>query len=47
MAGKTTDPRSGTAKDRALEYVKTQVLSGAFPGGELISEGDVATALGM
>ena len=45
MAGKTTDSR--TAKDRALEYVKTQVLTGAFPGGELISEGDVATALGM
>lgn len=36
-----------TAKDRALEYVKTQVLTGAFPGGELISEGDIATALGM
>lgn len=36
-----------TAKDRALDYVKTQVLTGAFPGGELISEGDVATALGM
>lgn len=43
----TSDPRSGTAKDRALDYVKTQVLTGAFPGGELISEGDVATALGM
>ncbi|SOX52455.1 GntR family transcriptional regulator, partial [Mycobacterium ahvazicum] len=38
---------AATAKDRALEYVKTQVLTGAFPGGELISEGDVATALGM
>src|SRR5882757_6523092 len=37
----------GTAKDRALQYVKAQVLTGAFPGGELISEGDVATALGM
>ncbi len=37
----------GSAKDRALDYVKTQVLTGAFPGGELISEGDVATALGM
>jgi len=36
-----------TAKDRALDYVKNQVLSGAFPGGELISEGEVATALGM
>ncbi|OBG26759.1 GntR family transcriptional regulator [Mycobacterium sp. 852002-51057_SCH5723018] len=42
MATKAT-----TAKDRALEYVKNQVLSGAFPGGELISEGDVAAALGM
>jgi DNA-binding GntR family transcriptional regulator len=35
------------AKDRALEYVKSQVLTGAFPGGELISEGEVAEALGM
>ncbi len=43
----TTDTRTGTAKDRALDYVKAQVLTGAFPGGELISEGDVATALGM
>ena len=47
MAKKATDPRPGPAKDRALEYVKAQVLTGAFPGGELISEGDVATALGM
>lgn len=36
-----------SAKDRALDYVKTRVLTGAFAGGELISEGDVATALGM
>lgn len=36
-----------TAKGRALAYVKAQVLTGAFPGGELISEGDVAAALGM
>ena len=35
------------AKDRALDYVKSQVLTGAFPGGELISEGEVASALGM
>jgi DNA-binding GntR family transcriptional regulator len=35
------------AKDRALDYVKKQVLTGAFPGGELISEGEVAAALGM
>ena len=45
MAAK--DRRSGTAKDRALDYVKTQVLTGELPGGELISEGDVATVLGM
>jgi DNA-binding GntR family transcriptional regulator len=41
------DSRPGTAKDRALDYVKTQVLTGAFPGGELISEGDIAGTLGM
>jgi DNA-binding GntR family transcriptional regulator len=35
------------AKDRALHYVKSQILTGAFPGGQLISEGEVATALGM
>jgi DNA-binding GntR family transcriptional regulator len=35
------------AKDRALEFVKDQVLTGAYPGGELISEGEVAEALGM
>ena len=37
----------GAAKDRALDYVKAKVLTGEFPGGELISEGEVATALGM
>lgn len=42
-----TGSRRGAAKDRALDYVKTRVLTGAFPGGELISEGEVATALGM
>lgn len=47
MAAKVTGPPRGTAKDRALHYVKTQVLTGALAGGELISEGDVATALGM
>src|SRR5271156_4977606 len=47
MAPQATGSRRGAAKDRALDYVKTQVLTGAFPGGELISEGEVATALGM
>jgi DNA-binding GntR family transcriptional regulator len=44
-----TKPTGGrvAAKDRAHEYVKRQVLTGAFPGGELISEGEVAAALGM
>jgi DNA-binding GntR family transcriptional regulator len=46
MAAKATGGRPA-AKDRALDYVKSQVLSGAFPGGELISEGEVAAALGM
>ena len=46
MATKPTGGRAA-AKDRALDYVKSQVLTGAFPGGELISEGEVAAALGM
>jgi DNA-binding GntR family transcriptional regulator len=46
LATKATAGRPA-AKDRAHEYVKTQVLTGAFPGGELISEGEVAAALGM
>jgi DNA-binding GntR family transcriptional regulator len=47
VATKTTGSGRPAAKDRALEYVKNQVLTGAFPGGDLISEGEVATALGM
>ncbi len=47
MATKATGGGRPAAKDRALEYVKSQVLTGAFPGGELISEGEVAAALGM
>jgi DNA-binding GntR family transcriptional regulator len=44
---KPTNAGPGAAKDRAHNYVKSQVLTGAFPGGELISEGEVAAALGM
>src|ERR1700730_2153732 len=44
---KPTGVGRGGAKDRAHDYVKRQVLTGAFPGGDLISEGEVATALGM
>lgn len=35
------------AKDRAYEFVKERVLSGGYPGGELLSEGEVAAALGV
>jgi len=34
------------ARDRALDYVKNQILSGAFAGGELISEGRGRRCLG-
>jgi DNA-binding GntR family transcriptional regulator len=46
-AVKTARSGQGAAKDRALDYVKTRVLTGEFAGGELISEGEVAAALGM
>jgi DNA-binding GntR family transcriptional regulator len=35
------------AKDRAYDFVKDQVLHGMYRGGDLISEGDVATDLQM
>ena len=47
VATKATGGGRAAAKDRAHDYVKARVLSGAFPGGELISEGEVAAALGM
>ncbi len=47
MAKKAARGSRLTAKDRALDYVKNQILTGAFPGGELITEGEVADALGM
>ncbi|MFL6056075.1 MAG: GntR family transcriptional regulator [Actinoallomurus sp.] len=47
MAAKATGEGRGAAKERALAHVKDQVFTGAFPGGELISEGEVAEALGM
>src|SRR5918997_5888236 len=36
-----------TAKDRAYEFTKGRVLDSTFPGGDLITEGEVADALGM
>jgi DNA-binding GntR family transcriptional regulator len=47
MATKANGGGRVAAKDRAHDYVKRQVLTGSFPGGELISEGEVAAALGM
>jgi len=39
--------RPAPAKDRAYAFVKEQVLEGVYPGGELLSEGEVAQALGV
>jgi len=47
VATKATSGGRVAAKDRAHDYVKHQVLTGGFPGGELITEGEVAAALGM
>jgi len=41
----TTAERPPAAKDRAYAYVKERILDGAYPGGELLSEGEVAEAL--
>lgn len=37
--------RPAPAKDRAYAYVKERILDGGYPGGELLSEGEVAEAL--
>ena len=42
-----TTRRPAPAKDRAYAHVKEQILEGIFPGGEMLSEGEVAAALGM
>lgn len=39
-------PRSLTATERAYAYTKARVLDSTFRGGELLSEGEVAQALG-
>jgi len=41
------EPHPTTAKDRAYDFVKERVLDGAHPGGELLSEGEVAAELGL
>jgi DNA-binding GntR family transcriptional regulator len=43
----TTRRRPAPAKDRAYAWVKEQILEGIYPGGEMLSEGDVARELDM
>jgi DNA-binding GntR family transcriptional regulator len=39
--------RRPAAKDRAYAHVKERILEGIYPGGELLSEGEVAAQLDM
>src|SRR5262249_29117749 len=41
------EERTPAASERAYRHVKERVLDGRMPGGELISEGEVAQALGI
>lgn len=43
----TNTPKPAPAKDRAYAFVKERILDGAYPGGDLLSEGEVAEALGV
>jgi DNA-binding GntR family transcriptional regulator len=36
-----------SASDRAYEFAKERILDGTFAGGHLISEGDIATGVGL
>ncbi len=40
-----TTPRPTPAKDRVYAYVKERILDGGYPGGELLSEGEVAEVI--
>lgn len=40
-------PVAPPAKDRALEFVKERILDGTYPGGSLLSEGEIAAELGV
>lgn len=39
-------PAAPSATDRAYRFAKERILDGRFPGGELITEGDVSKELG-
>src|ERR1700759_5016800 len=41
------EERPPSASERAYRHVKERVLSGKLPGGELISEGEIADELGV
>ena len=41
------EERAPSASERAYKHVKERVLTGKLPGGELISEGEIADALGV
>src|SRR4051812_37012996 len=41
------EERAPSASERAYKHVKGRVLDGTLPGGELITEGEIAEALGM
>lgn len=43
----TNTPRAVPAKDRAYAFVKERILDGGYPGGDLLSEGEVAEELGV
>ena len=43
----TTRRRAAPAKDRAYAHVKEHILEGFYPGGEMLSEGEVAGELGV
>ena len=43
----TTRRRPAPAKDRAYAHVKEHILEGFYPGGEMLSEGEVAAQLGV
>jgi DNA-binding GntR family transcriptional regulator len=45
--GRMPEERPPSASERAYRHVKERVLEGTLPGGELISEGEIAEALAM
>src|SRR6059058_2204308 len=45
--GDGSEARAPSASERAYRHVKERVLDGRLPGGELITEGEVAEALGI